>query len=222
MIKRYTEILLILVFIVAFTINTYAYAPSQFLSVNVNTNDIPENTAYIDLLIPANDNDANYTNEINNENSKVFSISSNDYVNISKDSEIASLMIDNNYYSFLFHFMNASMSANSDLEEPNVIIVQYDNEDKLVKTLKEYKALKFAYIDENGNIIDVSNEFNLQDNCMKNYNKIILDGTRVDISYTTNYYVVFAISLFTILFFTIIAVIIMKKRRLYNPQIIEQ
>lgn len=94
------RILFFIVFVVlSFCFSTvyYAFSPSHDLRCEIIPNKIPEETTYIDLLIPIKLNDENYT-PLNKSNGEKFGISQN--------SEIVNYN-ENGYMSYTFHYKNS-------------------------------------------------------------------------------------------------------------------
>lgn len=104
------------------SITCFAFEPSSNFICYINTFNIPENTAYIDMLIPMESNDENYT-DYNTENGEKFSIKQN--------SEIVKYN-DNSFASYTFHYKNSFSEI-----KPHYL-VSFSCEDSV---LEENKAL---------------------------------------------------------------------------------
>lgn len=85
----------ILIFL--FTISASAWMPEKSFYCNIESENIPDGTAYIDLLLPIKEKDECYV-EYNAKNGEKF--------NISKDSEIVKYNQDG-YKSYTFHVLDA-------------------------------------------------------------------------------------------------------------------
>ncbi|MCQ2449748.1 MAG: hypothetical protein MJ132_06135 [Clostridia bacterium] len=87
----------VLLFALCFSMVCYAWNPSKSFDCYIDYDKIPENTAYVDMLIPLKDSDKNYTafNQVNGEK-----------FNISSDSEIVHYN-KGGYVSYTFHFKDS-------------------------------------------------------------------------------------------------------------------
>lgn len=91
-------VIFVFVFSLIFQTTCYAWLPSSEINCSVDYSSIPENTAYIDLLLPMDTLDQNYT-AFNEQNGKEFGIS--------RDSEIVKYCADG-YMSYTFHIKDSA------------------------------------------------------------------------------------------------------------------
>lgn len=87
----------VLVLMLLLQLTCFAWVPSSHLDCNVDYTQMPENTVYVELLLPISPDDENYT-EYNQTNGEKFNISSN--------SEIINYCQDG-FMSYTYHLSNA-------------------------------------------------------------------------------------------------------------------
>lgn len=143
--KKTIGVFTIIMMIVAlFPFHTTAWVPDKTFYCQVDTVAIPKNSVYIDLLMPIPTDNEAYT-EINQTNADIYGFSN--------DSEIIKYNKDG-FVSYTFHIVDASsdltISADMNFNERGA---KYDFE----YCRKNFKEIKFAYLDADGNIISVSN-----------------------------------------------------------------
>jgi len=123
----------------------------------------PENTAYIDILVPL-DKDSSYYADFRNpplyydENKPLF---------IDEDSQIANYN-DNGYSSITLH--NKYVKST---ELYNNIICLHIKVDSIYEKFKDFKAV---YVDKNGNIIKITDTFSVEYNSKAPYAFIVNDN----------------------------------------------
>lgn len=253
----------------------YAFYPSSYFYCCVATKELPENTAYIDILFPIKETDQDYT-DYNLSNGQKHGISKNsEIVKYNKDGYVSytfhnqnsesiikpfyqiEFICDNEFYNnntTLFDGLNEfdtgnpikkqymfMVPMNSDLEEKvdnlfmfaqmdistekEDVYVEFSMKEKLNKNIindfsdlrEKYKTAKLAYIDQNGNVISVSNSAEIYSNKEKllgsTYVEIKLNGDNLDVSLNYGppiFLYVSGLMVFAIVFFLaiIIAIII--------------
>lgn len=139
--KRVASLVLIVFIVLAFALPAAANGPSPGYFCSFVFENLPENTAYVDILIKLSPEDAAYQT-LNKHNLPKF---------FSADSAIAAYSQDG-YRSYSLHYANASMMT----EVKNSRGVLYD--DTLVGLRSSGKAaqMKLAMIDGEGNVLQVS------------------------------------------------------------------
>lgn len=146
--KRVASIFIYIVIIITLLpCHVAAWVPSTSFFCQVDTDAVPDGAVYIDLLMPIPSDNEAYT-EINQPNADTYGFSN--------DSEIVKYNQDG-FVSYTFHIIDASsdltISDSIDYNSSIDRISKYDFE----YCQKNFKKIKFAYLDKDGNIISVSN-----------------------------------------------------------------
>jgi len=196
--------------LVIFFIPVHAYMPSPFLVINVVYDEIPQNTVYIDLLIPIHCNDSDFISK-KEEPHIVQNIFRDEILEINRNSEIA--YFDDGYYSYLFHFKDSTIIPSSATGNKNMLRIEYGSNHRLLDKIVDCKNCKFAFVDGDGNILEITDNFTIKDFFFRDLKKIVVESTSVYVSYQVNpYRIVFAILLFFLfLFLFCISILIYKK-----------
>ena len=141
-------ILSIAIIFVLLPFSVSAWRPDYSFRCSVDNYLMPDNTVYIDLLMPISVNDDAYI-DFNDKNGELY--------NISKESEIAKYNVDG-YISYTFHIKDAK----SQMLPENCEVVfadSYDVESEFDYDYcrKKFKKIKIAYLTAEGDIISVTN-----------------------------------------------------------------
>ncbi|MBD5159788.1 MAG: hypothetical protein HDT23_06065 [Ruminococcus sp.] len=162
LIKTLVCIVLSIVTVFCTTFQVYAldFDPCQIYLYTDNT---PENTAYIDILVPLNKNNDSYVDFTNpplwymedGENKPLF---------IDKNSQIAQYN-DNGYSSLSLH---TEYVRTMEVYDGNIYFT-----DTIDNIYKKYKNFKAVYVDANGNILEITDKFSVQYNAKKPYAFIV-------------------------------------------------
>lgn len=137
---------------------------APWLSVFTNKPDCPEGTVYVDLLYPIPADHEAYV-ECNTSNADLY--------DFAYDSEIVTYCDEQGFVSYTFHVTDAysNLEPKSDGNVSNDGTIEYvcleynidpdgsgrDSSYDRYYCKKEFKYAKFAYLDENGDIIGVTN-----------------------------------------------------------------
>lgn len=236
--KRLLSLFISFILILCFSVNCFAYkhAPAY---VSVDSENMPENTAYVDVLLPHGAFNGKFTEF--NENCEI----SSDYrfvagvsqdigipVELHADSEIAQYSADG-YYSFLSHFDSATTEFYSDLilnyhdyyygsdEEADftadfAVKAQDADYTNPFDLFQHAESVKFAYVDENGNILKVTQEVSLKDKPFSGryLDRVLLSGESVSAEYYSHplFFVVYIfLSSASIVLVTVIILKVKKK-----------
>ena len=131
------------------------------LRIDISAKNVPENTAYVDLLIPMNKDDSNYTafatppkictGKTTSENGRTKRIYNN--LNIDENSGIAQLN-DDGFMSFSLH--NSDSSGITIYEDGNMALSVQVGVLPIPLDPNEDVRVKAAYVDENGNVLGIT------------------------------------------------------------------
>lgn len=188
--------------------SVYAYQPPLSLDVNINRNEMPQGTAYMDLLIPIHNNDENFVQQKDNIDI-VFNIFDSSLLDIQSTSEIA--LYNNGYYSYLFHFKDSTIDIT---EYQDTLHVTYGFSQRLLEDIVRLKNCKFAFVDAEGNILECTEDFVIKEHFFKDFREIIITETSVSVKYYINpYRIAFAIILVSAMIIVCI-IIAMKVKKI--------
>lgn len=191
------------------SLSAYAFKPSPGLHISVNLKSLNQKVAYVDLLLPLKEGEIPLIAE--NEKS-VFSDFSGETIKLVSSNEIAQKQIINEkeYYSFLFYYPSSNITLYNNGEYFAINEEEYN----LVNKLKKYESLVFAFVDNDGKIIALSNEFKIKSTAYKVLENIRVDGKDIYLERTTNYYVLLYAKIIIVFVLLIIFVLrrIIKKR----------
>lgn len=211
MYKKLTCLGMLLLLLSVVTVPAYAYKPSPFFVIRCNQNDIPKGTAYIDLLLPIQEDDERFS-ENEKETESVINILDYSIVEISNTSEIANY--NDGYCSYLFHFEDSVIFPNQRTGED--IFIEYGSTQNLLDELVRLKNCKLAFVGAEGSILTISDEFMLKDSYFKDFEYLMVQETAVTAIYNTNPYRIaymMVLSLSIMVIFTVIVVILYRKRK---------
>ena len=160
--KKTPAVMLSVLLLILIPFKSFAYNNGNRLSVEVTPQSIPENTAFVDLLIKFDTDSEQYT-EFNRQ--RLLDIENNE-LKISADSEIATYNQDG-YRSYLFHFVGASVD--NQIEYHKFV---FDN----LSAIEKCKTLKVAFLDEKGSIIKITSEAKFTHVVFAETDSVIVDG----------------------------------------------
>lgn len=151
--------------------------------VVLQTEDIPTETAYIDLLLPFAEIPECYT-----EWNQTYSADGIAYENIqiSADSAIANYSEDG-YCSFLAHFEHAKITVSPSNDSGLWVTFGDDNYENLYY-FQKCKSIKLAFVDKDGNILKVTEAVSVRDRLFSYFQNIELYGDTVKCVYAFNPY----------------------------------
>lgn len=191
-------------------LHTSAYKPSGAVTMTVRQNGIPQDTVYIDLLLPIQPNDERFV-EQKDINGLLFNIFNQSISEFTSASEIANY--DDGYYSYLFHFKDGTIYNDywDGREEFSVI---YGESRDLLDDMVEFENCKLAFVDAEGNILAVSNAFAIENKPFRDFDCLIVTGTSVSAVYHANpYQIAFAILLCLVLIAMCAGIFSARKKR---------
>lgn len=179
---------LVLVFFTGL-IPVQAYKPSPSLTAFVRLEQLPEGTACVDLLIPARETDTNYTEK--STMPTVLSLLDASTLEYTNESEIA--LYNDGGYSYLMHYKDSSISFSTNTQ--GEIQIDYGAGENLLDAITKKENCRFAFVDDNGNILAVSEPFTIGNSFFKDFSHVKVNGLAVMPEYQTNYYRVAAVAL---------------------------
>lgn len=166
-----------------------AYKPSPCLTAFVRLEQLPEGTACVDLLIPAGETDDYFVKKTDPPTTlSLLDASALEYTN---ESEIA--LYNDGGYSCLMHFKGSSVSFSTNAS--GEIQIDYGADENLLKVIANKENCRFAFVDDAGNILAVSEPFTIENNFFKDFSCVKLNSLAVKTEYQTNYYRVAAVAL---------------------------
>lgn len=166
-----------------------AYKPSPYLTVFVRLEQLPEGTACVDLLIPATGTDTHYTEKVTMPTTlSLLDASTLEYTN---ESEIA--LYKDGGYSYLMHYKDSAISFSPGA--PGETQIDYGAGENLLDVIASKANCRFAFVDDTGNILAVSDPFTIESNFFKGFSHVKLNDLAVTAIYQTNFYRVAAVAL---------------------------
>jgi len=191
---------LVLVFFAGLIIPAGAYKPSPYLTAFVRLEQLPEGTACVDLLIPAGETDEYFVEKTDPPTTlSLLDASTLEYTN---ESEIA--LYNDGGYSCLMHFKGSSVSFSTNAS--GEIQIDYGAGENLLKVIADKENCRFAFVDDAGNILAVSDPFTIENNFFKDFSCVKLNSLAVKTEYQTNYYRVAAVAAIGVVALTAIGV----------------
>ncbi len=161
--KKFILIFMCALLVFLMCINAFAFNNGGDLLIEVNKKALPEGTVAIDLLVDFSDQKYNKNNKFFSEmnGSKMLCIDGTT-VEVNPDSEIVRYADDEEFYSYTFHYREAT-TPEYDCNEyyhPDTILVRFEDR----KILREiFFNVKIAYLDKEGNILTVTNAAYIDD-----------------------------------------------------------
>lgn len=198
---------IVLAVVMIFCNNSHVYAldfdPCQ---IELYTDNAPDNTAYIDILIPINKNSDDYI-DFKNPPLCYIENGENKPLLIDQNSQIAQYN-DNGYSSLSLHteYIRTTETYGEKI---------YLN-DTIENIYKKYKNFKAVYVDENGNILKITDTFSIEYDITKPY-AFITDNNHLTLRiFGINQFtaIIYTVIFFgTILLFLILLIFIIRKSR---------
>lgn len=192
---------------VSLVITVYAYRLSPYLYMETTLDDIPKNTAYIDLLLPIQKKDEHFVAQ-KEEISSVHHIFDNSLLQLPRDCEIANY--DDAYYSYLFHFNDSTISVRP-IEDG--FYINYGEEQKLLDDyLLNVDDFKVAFVDAQGNIIQVSDSLSAKSSLTKEFTNLKIVNGEVSEEYMDIPLFSYSIYIFPLCIIGIVIAVIHKQK----------
>ncbi len=154
--KKFSAFMIFVCIFLLFSITVAAFETMWDFRVDLDAEKMPQGTKYVELLLPISESDECYV---------VFNEANGEKYNISADSEISKLNSDG-FVSYTFHVSDAVSEMAPQYDEWGTIVTfapiayadlsregTYDCD----YLAEKYKEAKFAYLDEDGKVLGVSN-----------------------------------------------------------------
>lgn len=172
--KKIAFCCLLIYLLEVFGFSVYAYRSSPFLNVQATLEDIPQNTAYIDLLLPVQEKDPYFVPQ-KDELDAVYNIFDYSRVELPNDCEISKY--NDAYYSYYFHFEKSTISAFPVGNDDSIYINYGENQKLLEDYLLKIDSFKLAFVDVQGNIIQMSDSVSVKSSLTKSFSYLkIVNG----------------------------------------------
>ncbi|MBQ5995767.1 MAG: hypothetical protein IJL63_07930 [Clostridia bacterium] len=192
----------------------FAFKPSPGINVWIDYRSLSDNVAYIDLLLPAEFVD---TNPESIAEKTVASVFLQKVITLPDSCEIAGKQTVNGqaYYSFLFYYPKAEIDIydgveNSDYSE--YFSSRRDGEETDLVSVFKGKDLMFAFVDESGKVLAVSNKINIKGNVFA-INNLVITGIIADNEISVNFYTVLPLFWALIIINLVITFIVLKRKK---------
>ena len=192
-------LLVFMCFANALCLNVFAVAPrGPYLSVDIVGEQLPKDTAYIDILIPVQ----KLPSSREPVEKTIVSWSSHKQISITASSEISEIQTNEGteYCSFLMYYPGASMEEdtyyNFYVEWFSVLIGQEETD--IYRILNTFGSVVFAWVNENGEIQSYSNAVEFHDNPFNQIHGFTITGEEVQTDRATNYDMIVLLFLFIV------------------------
>lgn len=208
--KKTEKILVCVLVLVFFTglIPVQAYKPSPSLTAFVRLEQLPEGTACVDLLIPAGEADGYFVEK--SEAPSTLSLLDASPLDYTNESEIA--LYNDGGYSYLMHYKDSAISFSTNAA--GEIQIDYGAGENLLDAITNKENCRFAFVDDAGNILAVSDPFTIESSFFKDFSHVKLNDLAVTAIYQTNYYRVAAAVLgIAVLAAIVVTVFVLYKKK---------
>lgn len=218
--KLLSVILLFLLLLPLITVPAYAWACAPWFICEVEIDSLPDGARYVDLLLPISEQYEAYC---------AFNADNGELYDIAQDSEIVSYCRDG-YQSYTFHISDASSKMALDhtgtLWSPGEFFrVEYGENSSwyLYEHAPQLRTARFAYLDETGHVLAVTNESSIYPNArvglikLEDYSvELSLHGETLISSFNYGTLPVLAlfyqVVLFGVVCFILLIIIVVKRR----------
>ena len=201
--KKICVVVISVIILMFIPISCYAYNAGNSWWVSFTANDLPAQTAGIDILVQMDKQSDEYVSL----NTYTDLLGINDFIEITDESQISNYDI-NGYISYLCHFNGAVidyLSCYSEYSEE--LSVSFDNLDYFI----DKGSIIIAFIDEEGNVLSTSSPISIKNGLFRQFESLSLNNHEVTVNYYYNpYYIVPSVSLIT----AVIILILLKLGKL--------
>ena len=192
------------------TVPTAAYKTNETLRCAISNIDIlPQDTVYVDLLLPFDSIKECYTDF--NYTSTIKSFREPDSIQLLENMSIVQYDTDN-YYSYISHFKNSEISITVD-EKNNVQITFGSYFQNDLYYFQKCESIKLAFIDKNGNILKISDPFSIHSRMFMSFQDIQFNEHGIKCNYSLNPYGGFTLSIVLFIGLCMLIIIILRKTR---------
>jgi len=158
------------------------------LDIDIDTNDIPSETAYIDLLLPISKDDDNFV-EFCTDNS-VKNIFSDETIILTNQCEISYFDL-NGFKSYNLHYKDSIINDHRSSE--SIVIVSFgkhSNGD--FYKFQKYKNIMLAFVDANGRVLKTTETIDIEDSYFMRFSGLSVNNNIVRYNELNVYHIVFA------------------------------
>lgn len=187
-----------------FSVFGYAYKADNSVTLFFNVQDIPSQTAGIDILIPIEENSDEYA--AFNSYNDLFGI--NDLIYITDESEIAYYNV-NGYISYLCHLKNADIDCRQ--AENGQFVVNVNNLDYFI----EQGSFAVAFIDNQGNILSTTDTISIKNCLFRQFESVSITDSKAKVNYYFNPYYILP---FVSLIIAVIVLVLLKLKKLHKSR----
>lgn len=152
---------------------------------------MPQDTVYVDLLLPFDSIKECYTDF--NYTSTIKSFREPDSIQLLENMSIVQYDTDN-YYSYISHFKNSEISITVD-EKNNVQITFGSYFQNDLYYFQKCESIKLAFIDKNGNILKISDPFSIHSRMFMSFQDIQFNEHGIKCNYILDPYGGFTLSI---------------------------
>lgn len=184
-------------------ISCYAYNAGNSWWVSFTANDLPAQTAGIDILVQIDKQSDEYVSL----NTYTDLLGINDFIEITDESQISNYDT-NGYISYLCHFNGAVidyLGCYSEYSEE--LSVSFDNLDYFI----DKGSIIIAFIDEEGNVLSTSSPISIKNGLFRQFRSLSLNNHKVTVDYYYNpYYILPSVVLIT----AVVILILLRLKKL--------
>ncbi len=189
---------------------TSAYKANETLRCTISNIDIlPQDTVYVDLLLPFDSIEECYTDF--NYTPTIESFREPDSIQLLENMSIVQYDTDN-YYSYISHFKNPEISITVD-EKNNVQITFGSYFQNDLYYFQKCESIKLGFIDRNGNILKISDSFSIHSRMFMSFQDIQFNEHGIKCNYSLNPYGGFTLSIVLFIGLCMLIIIILRKTR---------
>lgn len=188
--KKICAVIISVIILMFIPISCYAYKTSDSLDVSFKINDLPAQTAGIDILVQMDKQSDEYVSL----NTYTDLLGINSFIEITDESQI-SYYDTNGYISYLCHFNGAVIDYTGCYQDSaEELSVSFDNFDYFV----DKGSIIIAFIDNQGNVLSTSNPISIKNGLFRQFRNLSLNNHEFTVDYYYNpYYILPSVVLIT-------------------------
>ncbi|MCH5171119.1 MAG: hypothetical protein J1F24_07515 [Oscillospiraceae bacterium] len=188
--KKIGAVIISVIILMFIPISCYAYNAGDSLDVSFKINDLPAQTAGIDILVQIDKQSDEYVSL----NTYTDLLGINDFIEITDESQI-SYYDTNGYISYLCHFNGAIIDYLGCYQEySEELNVKVNNLDYFV----DKGSIIIAFIDKEGTVLSTSTPISIKNGLFRQFRSLSLNNHKVTVDYYYNpYYILPSVVLIT-------------------------